>query len=232
MLPSALNHKVRDLLEDLLPPLNHLFSSRMLHRDIKPDNVMVLRENGCARIIDLGSIASLDDRHSWGGGGSMLFQPPEVLRNDHGCVLQPSQDLYALGVVLYQALCGITCHPYLTYEEILQCLELEGEQEPRRCMADLVDQAPEVHWDSQVKAWLCPEIQSFVELLLSRDCKAQSLQVEVSEERGGSARAAQSIEASYYYYLSDTRRLHLHCVNFVQVVTSAALDLSPCAPRS
>jgi len=79
----------------------------VFHRDIKPENIMIL-DNGDIKIIDFG-VALLEGarRVTWRGlsgtVGTPDYMAPEQLRGERGTA---SSDIYAVGVVLYEMLCG------------------------------------------------------------------------------------------------------------------------------
>ena len=81
----------------------------LLHRDIKPANVLITKDD-IVKISDFG-IARAVERQTMAmtqGGmvmGSVYYLSPEQAR-DHQ--LQPSSDLYSLGVVIYEMLTGRT----------------------------------------------------------------------------------------------------------------------------
>src|SRR2546425_2122921 len=81
----------------------------IFHRDIKPENIM-MQEDGNIKIIDFG-IALLEGarRVSWRGlsgtVGTPDYMSPEQLRGDRGMA---GSDIYAVGVMLYEMLCGQT----------------------------------------------------------------------------------------------------------------------------
>src|SRR5579864_7590194 len=81
----------------------------VFHRDIKPENVMI-QEDGNIKIIDFG-IALLEGarRVTWRGLTGMMGTPdymsPEQLKGERGMA---GSDIYAIGVMLYEMLCGQT----------------------------------------------------------------------------------------------------------------------------
>ncbi len=85
------------------------------HRDLKPENVLVTTE-GHPKLIDFG-IAQDDSRETegiTGAGvppGTLAYMSPEALIGDSRLAeYQVSRDVYALGVMLYEALAGSLPH--------------------------------------------------------------------------------------------------------------------------
>ena len=79
----------------------------VFHRDIKPENVMIL-DDGNIKLIDFG-VALLEGarRVTWRGlsgtVGTPDYMSPEQLAGERGMA---SSDIYAVGVMLYEMLCG------------------------------------------------------------------------------------------------------------------------------
>jgi serine/threonine protein kinase len=93
----------------LADTLKYCHEHGVFHRDIKPENVM-LQEDGSIKIIDFG-IALLEGarRVTWRGLSSTVGTPdymsPEQLKGERGTA---SSDIYAVGIILYEMLCGTT----------------------------------------------------------------------------------------------------------------------------
>jgi len=96
------------LADDLLDALDHAHAHGIVHRDVKPDNV-VLAESG-AVLLDFGIAravaASGSDRLTRSGiaVGTSTYMSPEQITALKEIDLR--SDLYALGVVLYECLAG------------------------------------------------------------------------------------------------------------------------------
>lgn len=88
---------------DILQALEYLHSQSYVHRDIKPSNLVVSLAG--TWLIDF-NIAAHAGRERHDRSGTPLYTPPDV----DACGLQPSRDLFAVGVVLFQMLTGK--HPY------------------------------------------------------------------------------------------------------------------------
>ena len=102
LLPEAL---VLHLVQRIAEALGHAHGAGVVHRDVKPANVMVELPTGSLRVTDFG-IAHLADAERTRTGlvlGSPAFLAPEQLA---GGAATPAGDLYALGVTLFQMLTG------------------------------------------------------------------------------------------------------------------------------
>ena len=97
---------VAGMLADLAEALAHAHAHGITHRDLKPGNVR-LTDAGQAVLIDFG-LALPDEAstltQSGAFVGSVHYTAPELLRA--GGTAGPASDVYALGVILYEALGG------------------------------------------------------------------------------------------------------------------------------
>lgn len=94
--------------------LDHAHSNNVVHRDLKPGNIVIDGEN-CARVLDFGlaKILTPDDAEDWKltkpgqPVGSVLFMSPEQFEGREAGELS---EVYALGLVLFNALTGTIPH--------------------------------------------------------------------------------------------------------------------------
>ncbi len=100
-----------ELVEQVLRGLDAVHSQGLVHRDLKPENVLVAAgEDGeaDARIVDFG-IAQLAHGASANARGEVIgsaeYIAPELLE---GGKPSPAADIYAVGIILYELLCGRT----------------------------------------------------------------------------------------------------------------------------
>jgi tetratricopeptide (TPR) repeat protein len=93
----------RDLVEvgrAVAAALEHAHALGLLHRDVKPDNVMILPD-GQVKLVDWS--LAVERGHGELGCGSPGFASPEMIRKED---VGPASDLYALGVTLAVAALG------------------------------------------------------------------------------------------------------------------------------
>ena len=97
--------KVLELMAMAADALGYAHKLNVVHRDIKPANIMYEPESGEFKITDFG-IARITDSSKTKTGmimGTPSYMSPEQLS---GKKVDGSSDLFSLGVMLYQLLCG------------------------------------------------------------------------------------------------------------------------------
>ena len=107
----------------------------VIHRDLKPTNVMICEEEGryCAKILDFGVARFADEQpHRTERdkivGTAAYISPEEV--EDPEAVCQ-SSDLYSLGVMLYEAACGRRPFGNRNARQLLAAHARENPRSPR-----------------------------------------------------------------------------------------------------
>lgn len=115
----------------LVEALQHAFERGVVHRDVKPANILVER-GGRALIVDLG-LAFADDDPSITKSGATLGTPhyisPEQARDPSAADTQ--SDLWSLGATLYHAVCGRPPFAGDSVAEILSAVLYEPVPDPR-----------------------------------------------------------------------------------------------------
>ena len=95
--------KLRSALAGLLQSLAALHGAGLVHRDVKRSNVLVTAERRVV-LLDLGLVQALGDRSTGDAVvGTVAYMAPEQAAQ---AIVGPAADLYAPGVMLYEALAG------------------------------------------------------------------------------------------------------------------------------
>jgi serine/threonine protein kinase len=130
------------LASDLAGALKALHARGLVHRDVKPANVMI-DERGAAALTDFGLARGLADTVLTEPGvvvGTVDYLAPELIQ---GQPADGASDVYALGCLLYEALAGA---PPFGGRPFVQTLVAHVRDEPRD-LRELRDDVPEsVSW--------------------------------------------------------------------------------------
>lgn len=107
---TLVKSKAKRVMECVSQALVHMHEKGWIHKDVKPDNVL-LTKGGEVRLIDF-SLASragnvvahaMTRKSNIAIQGTRTYLAPELIRRE---VLTPSADIYSLGVLLYEMLTG------------------------------------------------------------------------------------------------------------------------------
>ncbi len=127
---STLRHVLRErgpltsaqalgMLEPVLSALSAAHESGIVHRDVKPENVLV-GENGRIKVADFGLARALADSSTGTRGvllGTVNYISPEQAQGEPAT---PRSDVYSAGVMLYELLTGVPPHTGPTDSDIVR----------------------------------------------------------------------------------------------------------------
>ncbi len=121
------NEEAIDIMKQLCSAVSEAHSRGIIHRDIKPQNVIV-KADGSVKILDFGiatAKGSMQLTQANNVMGSVHYLAPELARGDSA---SPQSDIYALGIVLYEMLAGDV--PFKADQAIQIALKQMREQMP------------------------------------------------------------------------------------------------------
>ncbi len=97
-------HQVLSIIADVATALDYAHNQGVIHRDIKPDNIMLL-EDGRVKVTDFGIALVVDASKTRTGTvlGTPNYMSPEQVG---GQTLDGRSDLFSLGIVFYELLTG------------------------------------------------------------------------------------------------------------------------------
>jgi eukaryotic-like serine/threonine-protein kinase len=100
----------------------------LIHRDIKPDNIVV-GKNGIVKLMDFGVARPSEvSLHTVGAKivGTLIYLSPEQL---NGTTLDHRSDLFSLGTVLYEMITGNRAFPHKSLQDLVE-KKMKGEYAP------------------------------------------------------------------------------------------------------
>ncbi|MCU1701457.1 MAG: serine/threonine protein kinase [Mycobacterium sp.] len=105
------------IIEQIASALHTAHRAGLVHRDVKPSNIL-LADNDFAYLIDFGIARAADDTGLTSEGstiGTWAYMAPERFQSGD---IEPSSDIYALACVFYQCLTGEPPFPGNTLEQV------------------------------------------------------------------------------------------------------------------
>jgi serine/threonine protein kinase len=140
------------LVRDACHGLDYAHRAGVVHRDVKPGNLLVARETHTTKLADFGIAKAAEQTRITQVGsvlGTAAYLSPEQARGEEA---GPASDIYSLGVCTYQFLTGRLPHEYGSLTE----LALKQQQEAVQPITDLRPEVP-------------AELDEAVRLCLERD---------------------------------------------------------------
>lgn len=132
--------------------LEHAHQSGLIHRDVKPGNVLVT-PTGIAKVSDLGLAGCIQEKETDPRAGKIVGTPdylsPEQIRNPHD--VTKVTDIYSLGCTLYYAVTGKVPFPGGTAASKAQRIRNETPWHPRQFVSDISEEFVEVIADMMEK---------------------------------------------------------------------------------
>jgi serine/threonine protein kinase len=174
------------LVRDSCHGLDYAHRAGVVHRDVKPGNLLFAEEMGTTKLADFGIAKAAEQTRITQVGsvlGTAAYLSPEQARGEEA---GPPSDIYSLGVCAYQFLTGRLPHEYASLTE----LALKQQQDP---VDPVTDYRPEVP----------PELDEAVRVALERDPDARYASALEMAEAIEAGRRGEATEATQRLGMSD-----------------------------
>jgi predicted Ser/Thr protein kinase len=120
---SGRQFSLEELKRIIIPSINKalriLHNNGIIHKDIKPSNIMMLDNNNGVALIDFGISSVVEQGNTvlvTKTGMTPEYSAPETFRN----LFLEESDYYSFGITLYELFCGYTPYNNMSVEEIAQ----------------------------------------------------------------------------------------------------------------
>lgn len=128
--PLPLERAVR-IFDQTAQAIAYAHSQGIIHRDIKPGNIL-LDEDGNAYLMDFGLARLVDSKEQLTRSDSLVgtaaYMAPEQLRGE---TLDNRADIYAMGILLYEMVCGCLPFELESDSDVIAVLYKHLEESPR-----------------------------------------------------------------------------------------------------
>ncbi len=152
------------LARQLLDGIGHAHSHGLVHRDLKPDNIMIVDMGGWdrAKIVDFGVVKLIGDAEAAMGGGKLtstglVFGTPAYMAPEQalGKNIDGRADLYSLATILFEMLIGRV--PFDHPDPMMQ-MRMQVKAPP-----------PKLDMLAKRVSWCTPQLIALIDAALSKD---------------------------------------------------------------
>jgi serine/threonine-protein kinase len=176
------------IVRDSCHGLDYAHRAGVVHRDVKPGNLLLGDESGTTKLADFGIAKAAEQTRITQVGsvlGTAAYLSPEQARGDEA---GPASDIYSLGVCAYQFLTGRLPHEYSSLTE-LALKQQQDEVEPivalRPEVSPELDRAIRVALEREVDA----RYASTLEMALAVEAGMQGMETEATRRLAMAAAA-------------------------------------------
>lgn len=131
-----------ELKKNIIPCINEalraLHQNDIIHKDLKPSNIMIKDDNKSIAIIDFGISSVVEEGNTvlvTKTGMTPEYSAPETFRN----LFLEESDYYSFGITLYELYCGYTPYKNMNAEEIAQFTAVQRIPFPKDMPRELQD---------------------------------------------------------------------------------------------
>jgi serine/threonine-protein kinase len=152
------------LARQLLEGVGHAHANGLVHRDLKPDNIMLVDMGGWerAKIVDFGLVKLIGDAEAAMGGAKLtttglVFGTPAYMAPEQalGKAIDGRSDLYAVATILFEMLTGRV--PFDHADPMMQ-MRMQVKAPP-----------PRIDMLAKGAAWCTPQLNALVDAALTKD---------------------------------------------------------------
>jgi predicted ATPase/serine/threonine protein kinase len=137
-------HEAARLTSAVADALSYAHSHRIVHRDVKPDNIVLSRDRQPI-LVDFGIAIDSEDTDERRGEiiGSPGYMSPEQIEGKANAI-DGRTDIYSLGTIFYQLLCGTHPYPGESVTKVVSDVLNETPTPPTELVADLPPQVERI----------------------------------------------------------------------------------------